>query len=107
MWYRLRNLLDDPGNDDRAYVYRVEQFERPIKPYLVKYWLPGTDLGASVEFLLRSLSRPDSVGFNPNHYGVGVKIYSTQSHIPTISKPSPTFRAIIKIPSSRILTEIA
>ena len=43
-WQRLWNLLDDPGDDDWAYVYRVDRFERPIKPYLVKYWLPGIDL---------------------------------------------------------------
>ena len=44
MWLRLWNLLDDSGDDDWAYVYRVDRFERPIKPYLEKYWLPGTDL---------------------------------------------------------------
>jgi len=44
MWLRLWNLLDDPGDDDWVYVYRVDRFERPIKPYLIKYWLPGTDL---------------------------------------------------------------
>jgi len=44
MWHRLWNLLDDPGDDDWVYVYRVDRFERPIKPYLMKYWLPGTDL---------------------------------------------------------------
>jgi hypothetical protein len=44
MWLRLWNLLDDPSDDDWAYVYRVDQFEKPLKPYLVKYWLPGTDL---------------------------------------------------------------
>ena len=43
-WLRLWKLLDDPGDDDWAYVYRVDQFERPIKPYLAKYWLPGIDL---------------------------------------------------------------
>jgi len=44
MWHRLRKLLDDPGDDDWAYVYRVDSFERPIKPYLAKYWLPSVDL---------------------------------------------------------------
>ena len=44
MWHRLWNLLDDPGDDDWAYVYAVDQFEKPIKPYLAKYWLPGIDL---------------------------------------------------------------
>ena len=43
-WLRLWNLLDEPGDDDWAYVYQVDQFERPIKPYLAKYWLPGIDL---------------------------------------------------------------
>ena len=44
MWLRLWNQLDDPGDDDWAYVYSVDRFEKPIKPYLAKYWLPGTDL---------------------------------------------------------------
>ena len=44
MWNRLWNLLDDPGDDDWAYVYSVDRFEKPIKPYIAKYWLPGTDL---------------------------------------------------------------
>ncbi len=44
MWHRLWNLLDDPGDDDWAYVYAVDQLEKPIKPYLAKYWLPGIDL---------------------------------------------------------------
>ena len=44
MWLRLWNLLDDPGDDDWTYVYRVDRFERPIKPYLAKYCLPGIDL---------------------------------------------------------------
>ncbi len=43
-WHRLWNLLDDPGDDDWAYVYSVDKFEKPIKPYLAKYWLPGIDL---------------------------------------------------------------
>jgi len=36
--------LDNPGDDDWAYVYRVDVFERPLKPYLAKYWLSGIDL---------------------------------------------------------------
>lgn len=44
MWLRLWNLLDEPGDDDWAYVYRVDRFERPISPYLAMYWLPSTDL---------------------------------------------------------------
>ncbi len=44
MWHRLWNLLDNPSDDDWVYVYRVDQFEKPIKPYLAKYWLPGIDL---------------------------------------------------------------
>ena len=44
MWLRLWNLLDEPGDDDWCYVYRLDRFEKPIKPYLVKYWLPGIDL---------------------------------------------------------------
>ena len=44
MWNRLWNLLDNPGDDDWAYVYLVDRFERPIKPYFKKYWLPGSDL---------------------------------------------------------------
>ena len=39
MWLRLWNQLDDPGDDDWAYVYSVDRFEKPIKPYLAKYWL--------------------------------------------------------------------
>ena len=27
-----------------GYVYQVDQLERPIKPYLAKYWLLGIDL---------------------------------------------------------------
>lgn len=37
-------MLDDPGDDDWAYVYSVDRFEKPLKPYLAKYWLPGIDL---------------------------------------------------------------
>ncbi len=44
MWHRLGILLDDPGDEDWAYVYRVDRFEKPTKPYMAKYWLPGTDL---------------------------------------------------------------
>ena len=44
MWLRLWNLLDDPGDDDWAYVYRTDTYKRPIKPYMAKYWLPGVDL---------------------------------------------------------------
>lgn len=44
MWLRLWNLLDDPGDDDWVYVYRVDRFEKPIKPYLAKYWLPSIGL---------------------------------------------------------------
>ena len=44
MWNRLWNILDNPGDDDWAYVYRVNRFEKAIKPYLAKYWLPGIDL---------------------------------------------------------------
>ncbi len=36
--------MDNPGDDDWAYVYRVDRFERSIKPYAKKYWLPGVDL---------------------------------------------------------------
>ena len=36
--------MDNPGDDDWAYVYLVDRFERPIKPYFKKYWLPGSDL---------------------------------------------------------------
>ena len=36
--------MDDPGDDDWVYVYRVDQFQKPIKPYLAKYWLPSIDL---------------------------------------------------------------
>ena len=43
-WLRLWNLLDDPGDEDWVYVYSVDKFEKPIKPYLAKYWLPGIDL---------------------------------------------------------------
>ena len=43
-WFRFWKLLDDPGEDDWVYVYRVDRFEKPIKPYLAKYWLPGIDL---------------------------------------------------------------
>jgi len=44
MWNRLWNLLDNPGDDDWAYVYLVDRFEKPLKPYFKKYWLPGSDL---------------------------------------------------------------
>ena len=44
MWNRLWNLLDNPGDDDWSYVYLVDQFERTIKPYFAKFWLPATDL---------------------------------------------------------------
>ncbi len=44
MWLRLWNQLDDPGDDDWAYVYSVDRFEKLMKPYLAKDWLPGTDL---------------------------------------------------------------
>lgn len=43
-WFRLWNLLDNPGDDDWVYVYRLDSLERPIKPYVEKYWLPGIDL---------------------------------------------------------------
>lgn len=63
MWNHLWNLLDDPGDDNWAYVYRVDRFAKPIKPFLAKYWLPGIDLiwelqselhGGLIRVLIRS-----------------------------------------------------
>ena len=44
MWIRLWNLLDNPGDDELVYIYRADKFERPIKPFSAKFWLPGIDL---------------------------------------------------------------
>jgi len=39
MWNRLYEVLGNPGENDLVYVYRVNKFGRPIKPYLTKFWL--------------------------------------------------------------------
>lgn len=75
MWLRLRSLLDDPGDDDWAYIYRVDNFGNPIKSYLTKVWLPGTDLVWELQSVLggglfRVLIRPGRTMKSSGYVGV-------------------------------------